>query len=506
MVAGAPQEPYLLTLLRAIGRRWRLVLTCTLLAPAAALGVSLLQPKEYSASASLLFRDPGFDQTLFGSSFFSPTVDPARVGATNIELVSLAAISRLTARKLGGLTPRQVERKIDVRARSNADVVTITAVDRDRRRAATIANVYAQEYVSFRRRADRAQIRDARQLLQRQLAGIAGDEQGGSRASALQQRAQDLQVLAALQTGNAELVQRATAPARPSSPRPRRNMAIGGLLGVLLGAGLALVLDRADRRIRTADQAADLLDLPLLTVIPRSRALRQGSRARPAERERVPFQMLRTNLRYFNVDRPLTSVVITSASPGDGKSTVAWNLATVSAKAGQKVLLLEADLRNPSLHGFAGRSRAGGLSDVLAGDHELMEAIRSVPLDEEEEGSTLDVLFAGHPPPNPGQLIESDAMNQVMAEAEAEYDLLVIDTPPTSIVSDAIPIINRVSGVVLVVRVGKNTRHRLEALGDQLQNLRARMLGIVANDVLTRADGYYSYGYEADRAKAAATS
>lgn len=493
-------EPYALTLLRAIGRRWLLVLACAVIVPGVALGLTLTQEKKYSASASLLFRDPGFDTTLFGSDFFAPTLDPAREGQTNAELVSLEVISRRTAEELGGgLTAKDVESKVEVQPGSDADVIAVEATDPDPDEAARIANTYANEYVDFRREADREKVENARGLVQDEIDSLPADEEAGPRGKLLRDRVSELRVLSALQTGNAELVQEANPPSQPSSPRPKRNTAIGLVLGLVLGAGLAIFLDRVDRRMRTGEEVADLFGLPLLAAIPRSRALRRGRGGAPLEREGVAFQMLRTNLRYFNVDRQIRSVMVTSAAAGDGKSTVAWYLATVDAMAGQRVLLIEADLRNPAMHEVIGMAPSRGLAEVLAGQLELPEAVNAVSAvpdaDGAEGGAWVDVLLAGWKPPNPAQLIESERMREMLRQAEEEYDVVVIDTPPLPVVSDAIPLVSRVSGVVVVVRLVKNTRNGLTALKDQLSNLGAPTLGVVVNDVVSRTDTYDGYGY-----------
>jgi capsular exopolysaccharide synthesis family protein len=496
-------EPYVLTLLRAVGRRWKLVVACAVITPMVAYGLTLLQDEKYSASASLLFRDSGLSNTLFGQTVFAPSIDPSRAGQTNVELVSLAAISRRTADALNdGSTAKDIEGQIEVGAGSNADLVSVKATDPDRDRAAEIANTYVNEFIEFRREADRQKIADAQRLIEDEIEQLSPTDT--DRGANLRERAEELQVLSALQTGNAEVVQDAVPPGQPSSPRPRRNVALGFILGLMLGSGLAIFLDRADRRMRTADDVTDLLGLPLLAAIPRSRALRRGAKASALDREGVAFQMLRTNLRYFNVDRQIRSVLVSSAAAGDGKSTVAWQLAGVEALAGQRVLLVEADLRNPSLHEVAGISPTTGLAEVLVREAELEDAIRSVAVTETSDGAegqpreTVDVLLAGWKPPNPAQLIESEHMHSLLKQAEEEYDLVIVDTPPLSVVSDAIPLVNRVSGVVVVVRLVKNTRNALTALKDQLLHLGAPTLGVVVNDVTARGDSYDAYGYGMD--------
>jgi polysaccharide biosynthesis transport protein len=502
MNATHRDEPYALTLLRAIGRRWLLVLACAIIVPAAALGLTLTQEKKYSATASLLFRDPGFDTTLFGSDFFTPTVDPAREGQTNAELVSLSVISLRTAKTLdAGTTAKEVEKAVDVQPGTDADVIAVEATDPDPDRAALIANTYADQYVAFRREADRQKVEDARRLVETEVEQLSAADQAGPRGEQLRQRVSELRVLSALQTGNAEVVQNATVPSQPSSPRPKRNTALGLILGIVLGSGLAIFLDRADRRMRTSEEVSELFELPLVAAIPRSRALRRGERGTPLEREGVAFQMLRTNLRYFNVDKPMKSVMVTSAAAGDGKSTVAWYLAAVEAMAGQRVLLIEADLRNPALHELIGITPTRGLAEVLAGQLELPEAVQAVsalPENESGDGAWVDVLLAGWKPPNPAQLIESDRMRDMLRDAEEEYDVVIVDTPPLPVVSDAIPLVSRVSGVVVVVRLGKNTRNGLVALKDQLVNLGAPTLGVVVNDIGSRTESYDGYGYGMD--------
>ena len=496
-------EPYVLTLLRAIARRWKLVLACALIVPGVAYAITRTQTEKYSASASLLFRESDLGQTLFGREFFAPTLDAARQGQTNMELVSLPVISGRTAETLNDdLSGRDIEDRIEIDAASDADLVSVRATDEDPDQAALIANTYAQEFIEYRRETDQEQVNRARRLVEREIEQLTPEEASGSSGLALRERAGELPVLMALQTGNVEVAQEAVAPEQPSSPRPKRNVALGFVLGFALGAGLAIFLDRVDRRMRSSEDVTDLFGLPLLAAIPRSRSLRRGAGPAALEREGVAFEMLRTNLRYFNIDREIKSVMVTSASAGDGKSTIAWFLALVDAMAGQRVLLIEADLRNPALHDLIGLERTRGLSEVLVEQLELDEVVRSVSVTgatDDPSVPTVDVLLAGWKPPNPAQLIESDRMLSLLRDAEEEYDTVIVDTPPLSVVSDAIPLVKRVSGVVVVVRVVKNTRNALMSLRDQLVNLGAPVLGVVVNDVSARADGYDGYGYGMDQ-------
>ena len=488
--------------LRLLRRRLGVLIACAILIPAAAVAFSLAQQKQYSATASLLFRDPQFDQKLFGSTFIQQSGDPARQAATNVRLVSLEVVASRTSRALGGRpSAGDIAAGINVAPAGQSDVANITATNSDPQLAARIANTFAQQFIAFRREADRSKISSAQQLVQEQLRRLPAAERKSPEGTALSQRAEQLQILAALQTGNAELVQPAQPPSSPSSPKPIRNGAIGLLFGLLFGVAVALLLERLDRRLSRTEDIAEAFDRPVLGAIPESRTIAksQGRDAALAPAEAESFRMLRASLRYFNVDRKITSVLITSAAPAEGKSTVAIHLASAAASAGQSVLLLEADLRRPTIARRLGISPGVGLSQVLAGDVPLSEATQAVAVTSgafETTQRTLDVLVSGPIPPNPADLIESERMRKVITHAEGLYDLVIVDTPPTSVVSDAIPLVKEMSGVIVVTRLGRTTRESASHLRSQLENLDANILGVVVNSA-GKTGGYgYGYGYE----------
>jgi Mrp family chromosome partitioning ATPase len=213
-----------------------------------------------------------------------------------------------------------------------------------------------------------------------------------------------------LQTGGAELVQPANVPSSPSSPQTKRNVMLGILLGALLGICLAALLERVDRRVRSIDELEDIYGVPILARIPRSQRLsrRKAEAIGPQTQEGEAFRVLRTNLRYFNVDDRLHSVLVTSPETGDGKSTVARTLAMTMAEMGDEVLFVEGDLRKGGeLRGVTG-GLASGLSNVLAGT-----PYEKVLIDVDVPGPhlrTLTVLPSGPVPPNPSELLDSAQM------------------------------------------------------------------------------------------------
>src|SRR3954454_24543089 len=213
-----------LAFLRTLRRRILVVIACLVVVPGAAFAYSITQQKQYSATASLLFRDPQLDQKLFGSTVFSPSSDPAREAATNVKLVSLGTVADRTSRALKGeLSASQIYSEISVSPDGQSDLASITATDPDPKRAARLANTFADQYINFRRDADRSKISSAQALVAQQLKSLSSTEQASAQGVALKQRSEQLRILAALQTGNAELVQTASAPSSPSSPKVARN-------------------------------------------------------------------------------------------------------------------------------------------------------------------------------------------------------------------------------------------------------------------------------------------
>jgi capsular exopolysaccharide synthesis family protein len=498
---GAPAAPrrQFDHVLRARGG---LIVLCTLLATVTALVFSLSQQKTYTATAGLLFRDAQLDQKLFGSTSLPQSSDPARQAATNADLVGLGAVAQRTATALGGnATPASVASEVSANPEGGSDIVQVTATDHNPAFAARLANTYAQQFIAFRRDADRAKIADAQQLVQTQLSRLQKQGQAfGPNGTSLQNRAEELGILASLQTGNAELVQPASVPTSPSSPKTKRNAVLGFLLGLLLGIALAVLLERLDRRIKDVGELEELYGLPVLCDVPESQAL-GTSQAGDVHRFAVTeaFRMLRARLRYFNIDREIRSLIVTSVGPAEGKTTVAQNLAAAAASTGStRVLLLEADLRRPRLAGNLALRGTPGLAEVLTHGVSLDEVVQRLTLDTGDDvnaAKTLDVIVAGINPPNPAELLESDKMRDLLDRLSAIYDLVIIDTPPAGLIADVIPLMNRVGGIVIVSSIGHSSRDGATEFKAQLTQLGAPLLGVIANRVKHRRGDRYYGGY-----------
>ncbi len=502
---------------RTLRRHIVVIVLCLLLAPATAFVVSQQQQKIYTAEASLLFADPGLAASLLGSSSQPQSVSPERETATNVALVSLPRVARRTATRLKIADAATVSRKIDVVPEGDSDLVSVTATDPDPSFAAKLANTFAEEFIALRQSEDRLKIEQAQMRIENQLSQLSSTAAQGPRGQQLRQRLEELAVLASLQTGNAELIQQATVPTAPSSPSVMRNTLLGLLLGLVLGVTLAFMRERLDHRFRDPEEVQEAYDLPILARIPHSRALRELTPPLLLESKAVnglemeSFRALNTRLRHLAVDDSIRSVVVTSAAPGDGKTTVALNLAMAATRVGKRTLFIEADLRRPVL---APLMKGTGLSLVLAGEQSFADALGKFAITSsgdyglvprgrppiagsEADAVELHALPAGPIPPSPGRLIESDRMLNLIREAEQQYDMVVIDTPPT-VVADALSLNVSAGALIIVSRLNRSTRGAADELRDQLAGINGSVAGLVVNGVKPRGSVYYGYVHSAE--------
>ncbi|HTR74983.1 MAG TPA: polysaccharide biosynthesis tyrosine autokinase [Solirubrobacterales bacterium] len=515
IVGGAPEDfsssdwrasqPIDLERILAVLRRHiGLILLCVVVVAGAALGFSALQPDQYSASASLLFRNPGFAEDLFGTTSTAANPVPAREAATNEKLVGLQVVAERTATRLKSVSAEEVADMVKVESEGEAELVSVTATSHNPREAQLVANVFARQFIAFRAEADKSRLLNAKRLAEREFERLPPAQKAGVRGESLSRAAEKLSVLASLQTGNAELVQPADLPTSPSSPKPLRNGVLGAILGLLLGIGLAFLFERLNRRLRDPEETQKAFALPVIGTIPESRAIMASNQGGVAPElpflENESFRMLRASLRYFSVDREVRSVLITSYAAEVGKSTVAWNLARVAATS-VNAIIVETDLRNPTLARQHGLKIGPGLADLLTHQVTLDEVIQSKPVAVGSNGTadasrSLDVIVSGSLPPNPAELIESKAMRETLAHLSGRYDLIVVDTAPVGVVADAFPLLREVDGVIAVARMEKTTRDSAEHMREQLGRLEAPLLGVVANAVKrNRGRKKYGYGY-----------
>jgi polysaccharide biosynthesis transport protein len=318
-------------------------------------------------------------------------------------------------------------------------------------------------------------------------------------------------ISAGLKSSNFQIVNSARAPTSPVEPNVPRNLGFAFVLGLTSGIGLAVLLESLDNTVRTTEQAQAISGLPPLGMIPLgSKTAREGSSSkrlrlassnetvelithvRPQSQMAESYRALRTSLLLSHLGAPPKVIMVTSALPQEGKSTTSINCAVVLAQKGVRVLLVDCDLRRPSIHKTLGMGPRTGLSNVLTGSTTLKQAIAVAPT-----LPNLDVLPAGTPPPNPAELLASTNMRDVLAELREQYDHIVLDTPPTLSVTDAVVLSPRADAIVLVIRSGSTTKQALRRSRDVLMQVNARLSGVLLNAVdLSSPDYYYYYEYQ----------
>ena len=279
--------------------------------------------------------------------------------------------------------------------------------------------------------------------MDQRLAALPPDRLAGAEGQGLRRQRDELAVAASLQRAGVEVAQRAREATSPVSPRPLRAALIGGLAGLAIALVLALLAQRLDRRVADADAAAALHGLPLLGRIPKSPGLSEpapaadGGPSLPplATNEADAFRVLRTSISYPDVPRRIGSVLITSAVSGEGKTTVALNLARAYSESGARTLLIEGDLRRPVLSERLAVPAEPGLADVLRAEATLEAATRRIALDAGNgsgRGAHLDIVVAGAAAPNPQTLLEGKRMSRLLEELEDRYEMVVVDGAPAS--------------------------------------------------------------------------
>ena len=304
-----------------------------------------------------------------------------------------------------------------------------------------------------------------------------------------------------------QIAETADVPQEPVSPKKLRITVLGAFMSLMVGGGLAFLLEYLDDTIKTPEDLEDGVGLPVLGFVPRMLD-RTGdtfehrsviSLLQPASSASEAFRSVRTSLFFSNAGRQARLLAITSGSAEAGKSTTASNLACVVAQNRRRVVLVDADLRRPTVHRTYELAHGTGLSSVLSGKCTASEAIQSPRL-EYPSMEWLDVMPAGGTPPNPAELLDSQAMEDVLSELRGRYDVVIVDTPPVLFAADANIVASKADGTVLVVKSGQNSRSLVERAHQRLTDVDAQVLGAVLNDVqlssLQSYDSAYShYGY-----------
>ena len=488
------ESPSLFSVLR---RRASTILIVTLLAGGAAAALALVDRDSYESTAKLLFRQtvsPGLN----GMGFQVGAPDADNLAANNVELVDSRRMAVVTAMQLRDrgidMSADDVEADVLVAGLKDSDVVNVTAQADSAKRAQLIAGTYARNAVTLAAADDRAEAERLLANVDKQLSELPKKERDRSAGRRLQENRERLRALIAAGTGSPQIIQPAYLPTGESG-NVLQTILLGLLFGVVLGVALALLRDQADRRLHRAEDVSGAFEAPVVTTVPRHRKLKKHARYQDLPPEVAEaFRMLQVNLRYGR-DRAVRSVLVTSSRSREGKTTVAWNLASAAASSGLSVVLVEADMRRPALAERYGLEPGPGLAEVLRGDIAASAALQPVfptPTDAAGNGrpsGRLQVIVAGNAPHDPWALTQSPAMERLLEVLTEHHDLVVFDTPPIPHVADAVSLLRRVDGVIVTASLNNTRGPDAERLRNQLAALDAPVLGVVANGG-SAVDGY----------------
>jgi len=453
-------------LLRMAQRRWLTIAVFFLLGMLGGSALTFLQTPQYASKARVFISAESTSGTtsdaVAASYFAAQRVQSYAQLATSRELMT-QVISRLNL----NLTPTQLAKKIESEVSELTVIIDITVKDDDPETAQKIAQAESELFTSYIQTLETPQ---------------------GKTGSPIK----------------ATVVDTASYSNSQVSPKPVLNLVVAGVLGLVIGLAMALLRDLLDNTVGSASDVENTIDAPVLSSVaydadvPKHPLLTEvGSHSTRVE----AFRLLRTNLQFLDLDTRPRALVITSAVPSEGKTSTATNLAIALAQTGLRVLLVDGDLRRPKVASVLGLERSVGLTTVLVGRSELQDSIQK------HTDSGIYFLASGPIPPNPTEVLQSRAAQELFDRVSQMFDMVIIDGPPLLPVSDAAIMARDVDGAILVVRHGKTTKEQLKQAALRLNQVDANLLGVMVNMTPKRAgknSGYgygygYAYGYGPDK-------
>ena len=434
--------------LRAILRAaWWVPVLSMLLGGGAALLVSLLMPRQYTADTQLFIAasDTGSTNALAGSQLSQQRV------ASYTELLTGGELAkRLIAAQDLHEAPQDLVKQISADSSPNTVLIDVHVTDSNPARAQRLAQGIDTVFPQL----------------------VAELEKAGGQASPV----------------SVTVVTQPDLPTTPTSPHVVQNVALGCLAGLFVGVGTVIGRDRLDRTIKTTEQTEELAAAPALGVVLRQNEIHTRHVIARGAPEGEGFREIRTNLQFVRVDSPPKTILITSALPGEGKTTLTVNLARVLSDAGRKVTVVDADLRHPKVTRYLSLVGDVGLTNVLAGTADAGEMLQAY------DDGAFDVIGAGPKPPNPGELLSSAAMSDLLVKLGEENDVVLVDGAPLLSVADTLGLAPMTDGVLLAVHHGRTEREQLRQAAAALGRVGARTLGVVLNMVPPNAEMAAEYG------------
>ena len=517
-------------LLGALWRRLWLVVLVAVVCAGTAFLVANSQSRKYEGVARLLYQQP--------TDVSDPTSSRSSVDTESIS-IQLQSVSstidspavRDRAKELldgAGLPPEYEVTAAPAQPEDQStgsdflSSVDVSAVTPSPSSAARLANAYAAAIIALRKEETQERYAAAQRVVMDQLKLYPTPEsQLTADYAILTQQLHNLQIAEATATGDFEVIVPATPPESPISPQPMKSAALGLGLGILIGIAVAYASARLDTRVRTSSEIAEIVGLPAIGRIPRiPRHSPQASDLVSVTEPRGPvseaLRMVRSSLEWAAVDSELKSLLVTSCLKGEGKTLTISNLAVTLARSGNRVVIVDGDLRAPRLHRVFEMPNAVGVTSVVLGKADLDDALQTFELapDRHWTGSgphvrvrteqeaperavhagSLQVLTSGPLPPDPGELVASKRMSGVLEQLhQREVDYVLVDAPPLLVVGDAGALASSVDGLVLLASIGKARRPILRNVREALQSLPCRKVGVVVVGEPVKHKEYYSY-------------
>ncbi len=507
------EEPSLRDYVAALRRRRMVAFGTVLVIALGTLVVSLLQTEQFQARAELLLRLTPSEEVLIDDAVQVRTANDAERQINNeLRLIGSGPVRDAVDDAYDGpLEPRIVTAAATA---ENADVIELKAVSADRVAATDLVNTYAEVYVREQRQQRVDDLLAAGSNIQERIdeltttieeAQVAPSPETQPRIEALENQRMRYEDQLAQVRANADLTESggvqvltpADVPSNPISPKPLRNLVLGLVAGALVGIAVALLIDHLDDSIRSKEEAERLTGKPALGVIPRAttrkdRLSELASLVDPSSASAEAYRSLRTSVKFLGIDKPLRTVLVTSAAASEGKTVTAANLAAVLAQSGDRVLLVGADLRRARVQDLFGAPTSPGLTSLILEGLPTAGAVYEL-----DELPNLHLMPSGPVPPNPAEILGSESAEALLRSLGDTYDIVVIDSPPVLPVTDAQVLSRYVDAVLVVVAYNETSRRGLGRAVELLGQVHAPVVGAVLNLVPTKAAyGGQPYRYQ----------
>ena len=502
-------------------RHWAwLLILAAILAGLVSFLVSMRMTPVYQASTTLLINEAPSTR----NADYTSILTSERLARTYSEMLTTSPVLEVVISELNlGLTTKKLQNAVQVQIVRDTQLIEVKVEHTDPVKAAEIANklvevfsnrtqaLQASRYASSKQNLETqlTRIDDQIQTTTDELARLSNTPQNKAERDRLEtglaqyrqtyasllQSYEQVRVAEASTTSNVVQVEAATSPEKPIRPRVLSNTILASFAGLLLSIGLIFLIETLDDTLRSPDDVTRGLGLPVLGLIVRHEV--EDSKPITVDQPRSPvsesFRSLRTNLQFASVDFPIHTLLVTSPSPADGKTTITANLGVVLAQSGHRVVVVDADMRRPRLHKLFGMSNRSGMSNLFVQNPVHLDGyLQKTPT----EG--LWALPAGDLPPNPAELLGSEKMFEILGTIQENADLVIIDSPPVMAVTDSAVLAHRADGVLLVVKPGFTKMAAAKQAVVQLNRVNANLLGVVLNEVdfmSSKYGYYYDKGY-----------